>query len=62
MYPPNWKERVFIERERLESEYPDCPQDELDKMAEEAAEDYIAGWADYMIDKRKDERMEERES
>ena len=51
------KEQFLIEREKLEEEFPNIPQGELDDLAEEATTDYFAGYADYMIDRTKDERI-----
>jgi len=51
------KDQFIIERERLELEFPNIPQGELDDLAMEAATEYFNGYADYMIDKAKDERI-----
>jgi len=37
--------------------HPEYSAHELDRLASEEADDYIANWADRMIDRAKDEQM-----
>jgi hypothetical protein len=57
MHKDDWIDRVLIELEGLEKEFPNMSPAELRDLAEERTENYMDGWADIMIDRAKDERM-----
>jgi len=57
MRKPDWKEAYEIAYDELSALHPEYHGDDLDRLASEEADDYIANWADMMIDRAKDERM-----
>jgi len=57
MHKPDWKEAYEIAYDELSALHPEYHGDDLDRLASEEADDYIANWADMMIDREKDERM-----
>ena len=57
MHKPDWKEAYEIAYDELSALHPEYHGDDLDRLASEEADDYIANWADMMIDRAKDEQM-----